>query len=782
MTTDRGPGWVSERELAAEQEAGTPFDLAECVREPIHRLGGVQSYGALVAARAGVIEVVSANTADVLGVPAEDLIGAPLTRLLTDDQREAVLVLAAAGAGIAETVPVTVVVSGAVREFDLSVHVADGLVVLEFEPVGGSDRLSFARSYAPIRQALVRLQRAGSVLEACEAAVREVRAITGYDRVVAYRFDSADGPGEVIAEDVAADWAPWLGLWFPATDIPPQARRLYEQNWIRVIADVDDPGAALVPPVLSGAGVPLDLSLSVLRTVSPFHLEYLRNIAVTSSMSVSLLADGRLWGLIACHGRAPNRLSPELRSACEFFGVALSLHLAALRERDETAAREQSRVVISRLMETIAVDLPAGWVNGPAGLDGIVACDSVAIRFDGRVTVHAADSGSGVNPAAMEQFWAALPSLRPGELWHSDRVGEALGLTAYPDGVDGALVLPLSGTDCIVWLRTGSITQRRWAIDPDHPVVSGPNGRRLTPRGSTAVYLATVRGRSAPWSASDLVVAAELGRSIVEVALAHAQAVAALNLELARSNVDLDSFAHAAGHDLKEPLRGIANTAAFIVEDAGSGIDTVTARRLAAIQRLATRMDELLNSLLHFSRLGRTDLRREDVDLRDAVDQALEVAGPRLVEESVDVGRPDAGEVTVHADPLRLDEVLVNLLVNAAKYARTGSPRRVTVGGARVTPPGGAEPVSAVYVADNGIGIPAHLRDQAFQLFKRLHSQGEYGGGSGAGLAIVRRIVERHGGQAWADSPPGGGTTIWLTFPPSSPGPAPGADADRDRQ
>ncbi len=402
----------------------------------------------------------------------------------------------------------------------------------------------------------------------------------------------------------------------------------------------------------------------------------------------------------------------------------------------------------------------------------------MAIRFGGRVTVH----GSGVNPAAVTQFWAALPPLRSGELWQSNRVGEVLGLAPCPGGVDGALVLPLAGEDRIAWLRTGSATQQRWAIDPDQPVVAGPNGRRLTPRGSTAVYLATVRGRSTPWSTSDLVMAAELGRSIVEVALTHAPAVAALNAELARSNVDLDSFAHAAGHDLKEPLRGIAHTAAFIVEDAGSGLDMVTARRLTAIHRLATRMDELLNSLLHFSRLGRTDLRCEDIDLREAVDQALEVAGPRLAEESVDVHRPVAGEVTVHADPLRLDEVLINLLVNAAKYARPGSSRQVTVGGARVTPPGGAEQVSAVYVADNGIGIPAHLRDQAFQLFKRLHAPGEHGGGSGAGLAIVRRLVERHGGQAWADSLPGGGNTIWLTFPVTSSDFVPGAVAARDRQ
>jgi signal transduction histidine kinase len=241
--------------------------------------------------------------------------------------------------------------------------------------------------------------------------------------------------------------------------------------------------------------------------------------------------------------------------------------------------------------------------------------------------------------------------------------------------------------------------------------------------------------------------------------------VAALHDELSRSNVDLNSFAHAAAHDLKEPLRGIAHSAAFIVEDAGGGLDALTSRRLDSIQRLATRMDELLNSLLYYSRLGQTGLQSEDVDLRDATVRALEVAGPRLAEAGVRVTMPATGEVVCRADPVRLDEVLVNLLVNAAKYARPEEERWVTVGGAAVTAPGAREPGPAVFVADNGIGIPPHLREEAFQLFRRLHPPGEHGGGSGAGLAIVRRIAERHGGQAWADSSAAGGTTIWLTFP-----------------
>ncbi|GIE28084.1 histidine kinase [Actinoplanes italicus] len=728
---------------AAERAAGGGFDLTACVREPIHLLGGVQSYGALIAVRAGVIAVTSANAERMLGVT--DLAGAPATDLIDAAQLAALEGLADADTGQSAMMPVQTI--GGIR-FDVTVHRSGDMLVLEFEPAGSP--ADFATIYTPIRQALTRLQSAGTVVEAYRAAVREVRAITGYDRVVAYRFESHDGPGEVVAEDVTDEWEPWVGLWFPATDIPPQARLLYERNWIRVIADVDDTTAGLLPPVLPETGEPLDLSMSVLRTVSEFHLEYLRNIGVRSSMSVSLLSGGRLWGLIACHGRDVTTLGPQVRAACEFFGVALSLHLAALRERDRAAARDRSRRMIARLLEGASTREPGPWPVDSAGLAAVIACDAVLVTVGGQVVVHGIDPG----PEAVAALLAALPDLPPGELWHSDRLGEDLpALAGLSPRVAGALVLP-SGPDHdrIVWLRGERTVSRRWAADPAEPVKLGPHGRRLTPRGSTAVFLASVRGRSPAWSDNDVVMAAELGRAVVGIAMANARRLSALNVELTRSNVDLDSFAHAAAHDLKEPLRGIANTATFIAEDA-EGLDPVTSRRLASIQRLAGRMDELLNALLYYSRLGRTEPLREPLDLRAAVTRALDVAGPRLREADVTVELPEAG-AAVSADPVMFEQVLVNLLVNAAKYARPDGPRSVTV-------TGGPDLV----VRDNGIGMPAHLREQAFQLFRRLHPAAGGHDGSGAGLAIVRRIVERHGGQVWAEDSPGGGTTIRATFP-----------------
>ncbi|MGW6718856.1 ATP-binding protein [Streptomyces sp. NPDC054995] len=805
-------GWLTPRAVAAEAGVSQEFDLSQCVREPIHLLGGVQSYGALVAARRGdaVVDTVSRNAAGVLGRAARDLLGRPVTELIGQEQwdraresAEAVDVDVDAGADPAATdsgavarqdgpassgvLPMTLEGVDGPRLFDVTVHRTGDLLVLEFEPRAEGGPFVFQNFYPRVRRALQKLQGASDVTECCAAAVREIRALTGYDRVVAYRFDGRDGPGQVIAEDRSEGREPWLDLWFPATDIPPQARRLYARNWIRVIGDVDDRTAGLVPERRADTGEPLDLSASVLRTVSGYHLEYLRNIGVASSMSVSLLHEGELWGLIACHGDEPRRLSPEVRAACEFFGIALSLQLAAVAGREEADELARSRRSLASVLARLTSGASDDWMRPGSGLVELLDADG-AVLLRGTETLTA----GAPQPDALPGLLARLAQDGSvGEVWSSDRLPEVLGLEpeeAEAEGIPaGLLLLPFNRDgDLLAWWRHERPAPREWAADPSRPVRTGPGGERLTPRGSAAVYRATVRGRSAAWSPAQRVVAAELWREVSGLLTRQVVALEARNTELARTNEDLDSFAHAAAHDLKEPLRGISNAAAFIVEDAGTVLDTTSLRRLTTVRRLAERMDGLLDSLLHFSRLGQVGLEREVLSVDEVLDDALVVAGGRLAEQGVTLVRP-AALPRLRADRERLREVLENLLVNAAKYAAdegTGE-RRVWVEAVRIAAPGrapeegadaggaGGGTVTALVVRDNGIGIPAGQQEDVVQLFRRLHRRDERGGGSGVGLAVVKRIVERHGGRLWLESPAaapdadcggGPGTAVWFTL------------------
>ncbi|MEV6071434.1 ATP-binding protein [Nocardia sp. NPDC052001] len=758
---DSAPGdnttWLpEERVRLAEAAAGPSFDLSICLNEPIHQLGGIQSYGALLALDdTGVVTVASANCAAVLGVSPDDLVGSPIEPVIGADGMAAVESTLAAPTGDRGVTLLSV--QG--TEFDVTVYRSDQYRVLEFEPASTGRPFTFSRFYPSLRATLTRLQSGHGVLDVCATAVAEIRALTGYDRVVAYRFEGRDGPGEVIAESVSDQLDPWLGLWFPATDIPPQARKLYERNWIRVIGDVDDATAALIPPLLAHTGRPLDLSDSTLRTVSGFHLEYLRNIDVASSMSVSLLREGQLWGLIACHGLAPRRLSPEIRAACELFGVMLSLQLAALQDAESAQARQRARQALSRLVTALDADITASVTGNGRLLGELVDADAVALYIDGE-TMLVTGSHELITDAELAVLRRHLPSLDAGRVWSSDFLGEqAPELEALAPAVCGALALGVSGSeDLIVWLRSERHTARTWATDPAAPVRLGPHGERLTPRGSSAVYRAIVRGHSLPWTTADVAVAEEFGHAVTEVMARQSARLAALNTELSRVNNDLHTFAHVAAHELKEPLRGIANSATFITEDVADTLDPVTVRRLDTIRGLAKRMDELINSLLHFAQLGRAELHREEIDLRQATERALEIAGARLDEQHVTLTLPEPG-ITLSADPDRLQEVLINLLVNAAKYAREEQPREVAVGA--VTQSSGGY---AFFVADNGIGIPGTDQQDALRLFRRLHPRGTHGGGHGAGLAIVDRIVNRHGGRLWLDSTPGAGTTVWFTL------------------
>ncbi|MFX4294859.1 GAF domain-containing protein, partial [Streptomyces bohaiensis] len=625
--------WLTERARAAEAEVPGGFDLSECVREPIHLLGGVQSHGTLIAVEpaSGVVVVAAANTGELLGAPPEELLGAHASRVLAGAELEEALSGTSGEDSAAVTFPAPVGGAGSRRQVDVSAHRRDGLLVLEFEP-RQHEAPAFGTFYAGIRRALARLRSTSTVTEACAVAAREVRALTGYDRVMVYRFDGEAGPGEVVAEDLTPGWDPWLGLWFPATDVPPQARRLYRDNWIRVIGDVLDETVGLVPPVRPETGVPLDLSSAALRTVSGFHLEYLRNIGVRSSMSVSVLREGSLWGLIACHGARPLRPTPEVRSACEMFGAAFSLQLAAIEERERADAIAESGTRAARVARLLEDGLEESVADHGEAVTELLAADGVVLCRGGRVS----GSGDAFPPGLVQALGGRAALLAPGTVWETDRLaevdGEEAAFGAQPSvmGPAGVLLLPLSRSgDFLAWCRRERPVPRRWAADPAAPVRVGAGGERLTPRGSGAVFAAMMRGRSLEWTTTDRAAARELWRLLTGLVLRHADAVGALNDELRMTNLDLDGFAHAAAHDLKEPLRGISNAVTFTIEDAAARLDETTRRRLLTMQRLAGRMDELLNSLLHYARLGRAGLRVSAGGLRCALAGAAAGAGRR---------------------------------------------------------------------------------------------------------------------------------------------------------
>lgn len=491
-------------------------NLTNCDREPIHILGAIQPIGFLLALSPEmVIERASANVAEFLGAGPEALIGKPLAGFLSP---EAVHGLRNRVALIAGNDGVERIFGCELRSdlsrFDIALHVSGGRIVVECEPATGEH----GDATNTVRAMVARIDRARTFADFLNEGARLIRAYTGYDRVMVYRF-AADGSGEVAAESCRSSIGSFKGLHYPATDIPAQARALYLRNLLRVITDVNAKPVPIVPE-RDAAGQPLDLSLSILRSVSPIHIEYLKNMGVAASMSISIIVDDRLWGLFACHHYAPLSPSFERRSVCELFAQMFSMRLES-RERKETVEFERrARDIADQLLGAVASD--ETLLNDPDWLGEILVN---AIPADGvGVWINGSYAFSGETPKAEEfrRIISVLGDMSDGRVVATDHIASIVpGAEQFAGKAAGMLAIPISraARDYVVLFRQEILRSVRWGGDPHKPVEYGPNGPRLTPRESFAEWKELVEGHSRPFSASEIRVAETLRATLIEVVL-----------------------------------------------------------------------------------------------------------------------------------------------------------------------------------------------------------------------------------------------------------------------
>ncbi|GGJ70177.1 ATP-binding protein [Deinococcus aquiradiocola] len=740
-------------------------DLTSCDREPIHVPGSIQPHGAMLVLQQGRIVQASANTADLFGLEVSALLGQPLTALLAPDVAERVL--HAERTEDLRDNPLYLL-SARVQErgpYDVIAHRRGEQTVLEFE---GTARAVSADVYPAVKRSLTRLSATGSVQECCEVAAREVQALTGFDRVMVYRF-AEDGTGTVVAEAASPAMTPYLGLRYPASDIPRQARAMYVKSMLRIISDARYTPVPML--ALPDHDAPLDMTYSVLRSVSPIHLEYLANMGVAASMSISLLDGDQLWGLIACHHATPRLLPYDVRSGCEFLGQFLSVQLSAKAEQQLQTYRLQLKSAQAKFVELMAEerDLVEGLIRHDFNLLDFVDAPGAAICLNSEVVLL------GVTPTRDEvralTEWLSVNA--DAEVLHTSGLpDEYPPAQAYADVASGLLSVQISRgrRDYVMWFRPEELQTVLWGGDPTKVATPGPDGQeRLSPRKSFAAWQETVRGRSRDWQQAEVLAAQELRHSIISVVLRSTERVSALNEELERSNTELDSFAYIASHDLKEPLRGLHNYSTFLMEAYEHRLDEDGVSKLRTLVRLTQRMEDLIDSLLLYSRVGRVDLSFINGDVGVVARDAVDILRPRLEQDGVEIRWHGTFPSMPH-DRVRLLEVFSNLVANAVKY--TDKPERFIELGALApdergdlrVPDGVSPQATILYVRDNGIGIQERHFENIFRIFKRLHARDQFGGGTGAGLTIARKIVERHGGQLWVNSVYGQGSTFCFTL------------------
>ncbi len=400
------------------------------------------------------------------------------------------------------------------KRFDIAVHLSGGNVVIEAEPASAEH----GDATGMVRSMIVRLDQTPDFAAFFREGARQVRALIGFDRVMVYRF-AEDGSGEVVAEAVRSGIGRFMGLRYPASDIPAQARELYRRNLLRVITDVNARPVAILPQ-RDETGAPLDLSLSVLRAVSPIHIEYLKNMGVQASLSISIMVEGRLWGLFACHHYAPLCPTFERRSVAELFAQMFSMRLES-RERQATVEYERrARDISDQLLGAVASD--ETLLKDPDWLGDIlthaVEADGVGVWIGG----NHAFSGTTPKLEDFRRIIRALNGTAAGKVYATDHIGSIVkGGEAFASQAAGMLAIPISRAprDYVVLFRRELIHSVRWAGDPHKPVEYGPNGPRLTPRESFAEWKELVEGHSKPFTASERRVAETLRATLIEVVL-----------------------------------------------------------------------------------------------------------------------------------------------------------------------------------------------------------------------------------------------------------------------
>jgi len=500
---------------------GTRIDLDNCAREPIHIPGSIQPRGVLAVLREPDFEVrqVSANVADLLGRSVDAVLGRHLSALIGAEQAARVEEAASSFGDLHQRNPVECVidVAGEPRAFDAILHREPGGVLLvELEVAYGERPFSFPNTYQAVRSSVEELNRAATLTELYDTTARAVRDLTGFDRVMVYRYDE-DYNGEVVAESKREDLNSFLGLHYPSTDIPAQARALYEKNWLRLISDVDYTPAPLVPAIDPARGAPLDLTHATLRSVSPIHVEYLQNMGVHASMSISLLRHGRLWGLIACHHYAGPHLPPfGTRAAAEFLGSTLSLRLVDRFEDDQLHKRLAAQAVLVKLAAATLDDgesLAAALLGAPNLLD-LVPADGVVVNIQGERRV----CGSVPPPQAVSAVTAWARSAGD-EIASSECLSRELpGLDLDPQSAAGALALNLPDGQYAVWFRREVLRSVDWGGDPENKAIAVREGEqiRLSPRKSFERWREIVHQCSEPWTLSEIESAESLRRHVVE--------------------------------------------------------------------------------------------------------------------------------------------------------------------------------------------------------------------------------------------------------------------------
>lgn len=730
------------------------YDLTNCDAEPLRFIRSCQQHACMVVVYLPglTVKAFSANCTDHFPDSPGIAPGQPLDEILSlDTMNELKAVLESQEFdGFIPLVRSYEDADGRAQAQNILVHRNGDLLFLEFEQRNNEvSRESFLRR---IDQTLQRIQAAREQEEILRVTVEEVKKLTAFDRVMLYKFDE-EYNGTVVAEAREEELEPFINLRYPHTDIPKQARELYLRQQVRHIVDTAEGSYSLL---VSDSDQPVDLGDTANRAVSPIHLEYLRNMGVGASISIAIILSGQLWGLIACHHRQPKLIDCRLRSMLRFFGRVVSGHLALQQSIAFRMEVLQTNVLRAKLLERMSAssDVRAALLGGEGELLDLVNASGVVLLLEGEMY----QQGKCPQMNELVQIIEFLNEKDKKIYDTHELFTELPGSADFLNKPAGLLALRISAApaEYLIWFRPEVVETVNWGGRPTARKIIAEGRVRLHPELSFNKWAQTVEGLAKPWEQYQIDAANNLRNDIKDIILQRFQELKDLNEQLVSAYEQLESFSYTVSHDLRAPLRSIKGYAEILQEDYNQILDEYGQNALKVIVANIDRMNEFINDILEFSRVGNSQMTIGSVFLTELIDnlwQDIRNPGDRPV-------RLELNLLTdlVPGDFTSIKQLLLNLLGNSVKYARDIPDSWVRVSSYT------ADGFVHVEVSDNGIGFDMKYADRIFAVFNRLVADEDYEG-TGIGLSLVKRIVERHLGKISVDSKPAEGTTFFLQFP-----------------
>ena len=704
----------------------------------------------LVLGEKGHIALCSANAGEFTGVPVEQMLSKhydaalpqALAKLIRDYQPTH---------GQYSRVPY--VASFDNRSFDCFFRSSPPYMILECITSGGHpysvyDVVQHTNSLVQAVNMRINLQ------SLCQLITRKIHEITGYDRVMVYRFDK-NYNGDIFAETVVKGHEPYLGLHYPHTDIPIQARALYVRNLMRLIADVNYEPVPLVTLEKEIAKPEtIDMSEVHLRSVSPIHIQYLKNIGVKGTFTISLIKDGRLWGLVACHHYSPLNLTYVKQIQAFLQTQILSSQLTV----QETAETYDLAAALEPALRTLLTKLSGEGDFVNTYFSSMKEIREVTNSAGAALIVGEKIYRNGATPdeSSIKELNAWLLAMQRSE-YHTDNLGtEFTPAKNYERLASGVLFYRVSNTltdISLIYFRPSQDRVITWGGAPNE----AEGIAALTPRNSFEIWKQNVKGESMPWREPEKHAGFQFLHALQQNLFsgflrAEESRVRQLNEELMKANKELENINWIGSHDLKEPLRKIKLFASMLQVPA----DAPQKQKLSVekIKGSAEYMQKLIDDLLIYSKMSNKPSALEWLDLGKLI---RKVAATFDDEYSVGLFRLELDELPqIYGNRFQMQQIFVNLIGNSIKFRSDSRPQVVKItsqthNGIRIS------------VCDSGVGFQPNLAERIFEVFQRGHDREELEG-TGVGLAICRKIMENHGGTITAESREGG-ACFHLTFP-----------------